>query len=113
MQPPMHAVRDRHAPPSATPPPVADLNGPLAYWGPAPPPTPRQAGAPAERQIEAWVQLLRTMEAAYGRQAAAAGESLTPLSDAECLAAARLATALGVAPNAAAVERLTDLLCVA
>ena len=124
MQPPMHAVRDTQTPTSSTPPPVADLHGPLADWGPAPRPTPRQAGPPrprpgdvpvpaADGDIQAWVQFLRTMEAVYGRHAAAAGEPLTPLTDAECLAAAHLASALGVTPDAAAADRLTDLLCVA
>jgi hypothetical protein len=84
--------------------PLADLQGPLAYWGP-PPAARRQTPAPdrdpaADAAVQAWVRQLRAREADYARAAAATGVPLAPLDEAECRATAHLAVALGLAPAA-------------
>ena len=107
MQPPRQYSR------TSTPPPLADLHGPLGYWAPAPPgPQSAEDGRHAAR-VAAWVQVLRGCEAAYARQAAAAGAPCTPLADDERRAVAEIAVALGVPAEAAAADRLTALLRVA
>jgi len=87
--------------------PLADLQGPLAYWGP-PPPARRQPatgdGDPAAvaTAVQAWVHHLRTEEAAYAQHAAVTGAPVTPLTEDERWFAAQLAVALGLPPATAA-----------
>ena len=74
MQPPTH-----HS--ASTKPPLADLHGPLIDWRPAPPPAPHHrppVAAPTDQlaqeqahaaRVAAWLDVLRTCEAAYAQAA--------------------------------------------
>ena len=48
--------------------------------------------------VQQWVAVLRRLEDGYAHAAAQRGEPFTPLTDAEHLAAATLAVALGIQP---------------
>jgi hypothetical protein len=104
-----------------------DMNGPLAYWGPVTA-SPAALLSPTEqarlRQVrdrstattstapaaasDAWLGFLRTMEAAYAAQAAAAGEPFVPLAAEERQAVAQLAVSLGVEPASALTPWLAE-----
>ena len=113
----------KHHTATSTPPP-ADVHGSLIDWGPAPPGDRRPAAPPTDlmatdqmaqerthaARVTAWLQVLRAWEAAYAQQATAAGASVTPLDEDERRAAAQLAAALSVSPDAVVVHRLTALL---
>jgi hypothetical protein len=64
-----------------------------------------QASADDDRCL-AWVSFLRSTEAMYAAQAAAVGETVTPLDDEERAAVAQLAAALGVSPSTAFPARV-------
>ena len=110
------AAPTHHA--ATTTPPLADEHGPLVDGGPAPPADRRPAAPPTDQlaqartsaaRVTAWLHVLRACEAAYAQQATAAGSSVVPLGEDEQRAAAQLAAALGVSPDAALMDRLTAL----
>jgi hypothetical protein len=61
---------------------------------------PFPSSAPDDRR-QAWVDFLRSTEARYAAHAAAEGQSVTPLEEAERAAVAQLAADLGLAPTTA------------